>query len=134
MIRRPPRSTLFPYTTLFRSGTLEIFALGAGYRAGLPIDDASVLLAGGWVPFGERSGGPSRDVQPGDPSGADFCSHGDAHSSGDVVSLCREAHGRAAAALEAIRFRHGADYGELRGFSELFWQAGHACDLCGEIR
>jgi len=22
MIRRPPRSTLFPYTTLFRSGTL----------------------------------------------------------------------------------------------------------------
>src|SRR2546426_7779699 len=24
MIRRPPRSTLFPYTTLFRSETLEI--------------------------------------------------------------------------------------------------------------
>src|SRR2546429_9576104 len=24
MIRRPPRSTLFPYTTLFRSGTGEI--------------------------------------------------------------------------------------------------------------
>src|SRR2546430_10663992 len=23
MIRRPPRSTLFPYTTLFRSGTVE---------------------------------------------------------------------------------------------------------------
>src|SRR5260370_39277940 len=23
MIRRPPRSTLFPYTTLFRSGTLK---------------------------------------------------------------------------------------------------------------
>src|SRR5438477_9554820 len=23
MIRRPPRSTLFPYTTLFRSGTFE---------------------------------------------------------------------------------------------------------------
>src|SRR2546427_3556728 len=28
MIRRPPRSTLFPYTTLFRSG--EGFALEAG--------------------------------------------------------------------------------------------------------
>src|SRR3712207_8230574 len=28
MIRRPPRSTLFPYTTLFRSGS----ALGSGYR------------------------------------------------------------------------------------------------------
>src|SRR2546426_9575522 len=25
MIRRPPRSTLFPYTTLFRSGSEELF-------------------------------------------------------------------------------------------------------------
>src|SRR3712207_8802880 len=25
MIRRPPRSTLFPYTTLFRSGDLQAF-------------------------------------------------------------------------------------------------------------
>src|SRR2546430_11265845 len=30
MIRRPPRSTLFPYTTLFRSGRL---AAGAGHLA-----------------------------------------------------------------------------------------------------
>src|SRR2546430_9500043 len=29
MIRRPPRSTLFPYTTLFRSGFLD-FYLGTG--------------------------------------------------------------------------------------------------------
>src|SRR3712207_7643189 len=28
MIRRPPRSTLFPYTTLFRSGVLELHAQG----------------------------------------------------------------------------------------------------------
>src|SRR2546426_10436698 len=28
MIRRPPRSTLFPYTTLFRSRYLEVAALG----------------------------------------------------------------------------------------------------------
>src|SRR5207249_5417249 len=27
MIRRPPRSTLFPYTTLFRSGLVELSAL-----------------------------------------------------------------------------------------------------------
>src|SRR5258707_7183929 len=26
MIRRPPRSTLFPYTTLFRSGNLTLWA------------------------------------------------------------------------------------------------------------
>src|SRR5258708_17873072 len=28
MIRRPPRSTLFPYTTLFRSNIVEIFDYG----------------------------------------------------------------------------------------------------------
>src|SRR5690348_18015980 len=33
MIRRPPRSTLFPYTTLFRSG-LRTHAAGASFRRG----------------------------------------------------------------------------------------------------
>src|SRR3712207_8783361 len=33
MIRRPPRSTLFPYTTLFRSRT-RARRLSAGYSAG----------------------------------------------------------------------------------------------------
>src|SRR3712207_7661804 len=32
MIRRPPRSTLFPYTTLFRSGFR--FAAGTGHKNG----------------------------------------------------------------------------------------------------
>src|SRR5438270_1482475 len=45
MIRRPPRSTLFPYTTLFRSRSASTGALcaldrrellGAGHRAGDP--------------------------------------------------------------------------------------------------
>src|SRR3712207_8543098 len=31
MIRRPPRSTLFPYTTLFRSWLSTIPALGCGF-------------------------------------------------------------------------------------------------------
>src|SRR5690348_18093857 len=35
MIRRPPRSTLFPYTTLFRSGT-GINVYRAVYRDGAP--------------------------------------------------------------------------------------------------
>src|SRR5258708_26410167 len=46
MIRRPPRSTLFPYTTLFRSGggsSLHISADGdpcrGGRRAGRPAGD-----------------------------------------------------------------------------------------------
>src|SRR5258708_25044397 len=36
MIRRPPRSTLFPYTTLFRSGGVRGLLLRA-----LPADDGS---------------------------------------------------------------------------------------------
>jgi len=31
MIRRPPRSTLFPYTTLFRSGTFFAQAVATGH-------------------------------------------------------------------------------------------------------
>src|SRR5215469_1661940 len=39
MIRRPPRSTLFPYTTLFRSlrGTTEVVA-GPGFEPTAPHD------------------------------------------------------------------------------------------------
>src|SRR3712207_8553288 len=36
MIRRPPRSTLFPYTTLFRSRTLPAVLFGAGHPYGRP--------------------------------------------------------------------------------------------------
>src|SRR3712207_8562298 len=34
MIRRPPRSTLFPYTTLFRSRAARIARVGARYGFG----------------------------------------------------------------------------------------------------
>src|SRR2546422_1475994 len=58
MIRRPPRSTLFPYTTLFRShyGLDELVALLGGdfmiravYRGGLllfPVVAAAISVAG----------------------------------------------------------------------------------------
>src|SRR3712207_6972916 len=38
MIRRPPRSTLFPYTTLFRSPCVPIPGGAARRRAGCPAD------------------------------------------------------------------------------------------------
>src|SRR5260370_29922576 len=42
MIRRPPRSTLFPYTTLFRS--LQAWALNRYYyQSHIPIKDAAIL-------------------------------------------------------------------------------------------
>src|SRR3712207_9016840 len=36
MIRRPPRSTLFPYTTLFRSGSVQLSSLST---SGLTVPD-----------------------------------------------------------------------------------------------
>src|SRR3712207_8556528 len=35
MIRRPPRSTLFPYTTLFRSAGFETWTVGGAVRDAL---------------------------------------------------------------------------------------------------
>src|SRR3712207_7620198 len=54
MIRRPPRSTLFPYTTLFRSGlageleehVLEWHVLGDGERHGTVRQDSRRLGRG----------------------------------------------------------------------------------------
>src|SRR3712207_8927092 len=49
MIRRPPRSTLFPYTTLFRS-----YAQSAPAQRERPVRLAS-LCPGGWITFVFRS-------------------------------------------------------------------------------
>src|SRR3712207_7766522 len=50
MMRRPPRSTLFPYTTLFRSLVLPFEALGRAWHAllgsGRPADAMHLF----WVP------------------------------------------------------------------------------------
>src|SRR3989442_5735993 len=62
MIRRPPRSTLFPYTTLFRS----ILMVQQGRQTmGLEIGrdvilqsrgESQFIHGGGWVPSGEFRG------------------------------------------------------------------------------
>src|SRR5256886_12420024 len=41
MIRRPPRSTLFPYTTLFRSRAVVDRIVGLGIERGHPDGDAA---------------------------------------------------------------------------------------------
>src|SRR5436309_11278781 len=60
MIRRPPRSTLFPYTTLFRSRARHL-ELGndAVDTANVPVDGIAVVTA---------HGGGKRGI-------ADFCRH-----------------------------------------------------------
>src|SRR2546430_5777714 len=46
MIRRPPRSTLFPYTTLFRSPIVDV-------EAGCASGGAALMLAGGAIRAGQ---------------------------------------------------------------------------------
>src|SRR2546429_7031698 len=46
MIRRPPRSTLFPYTTLFRSGTIRLLLAAMKQKEvdeRVELDDAAVI-------------------------------------------------------------------------------------------
>src|SRR2546429_3121747 len=53
MIRRPPRSTLFPYTTLFRSGVAA-----AAAKAGIGVADRVIAdVTHMQVARGERAGG-----------------------------------------------------------------------------
>src|SRR3712207_7133697 len=54
MIRRPPRSTLFPYTTLFRS---------TGVRVNLCVDDR-LCLGGDTRPNRNRPADPTVDANP----------------------------------------------------------------------
>src|SRR3712207_7218899 len=59
MIRRPPRSTLFPYTTLFRSQLVRVpRAGGSGRRRVDAVEDEGVPLGRG------RAGLPRRHVPP----------------------------------------------------------------------
>src|SRR3712207_4174926 len=59
MIRRPPRSTLFPYTTLFRSALVDV--LGAVRASGREVVlVSSGAIAAGLAPLG--IGGRPRDL------------------------------------------------------------------------
>src|SRR5690349_24253277 len=50
MIRRPPRSTLFPYTTLFRSS--DLFAHEGQREAGQRLRDQNQAF---WIPIANRA-------------------------------------------------------------------------------
>src|SRR3989475_8574562 len=60
MIRRPPRSTLFPYTTLFRSGTSPIVDFGTAEQKQryVPLLAAGKVLGG----FGLTEPGAGSDA------------------------------------------------------------------------
>src|SRR3712207_7926758 len=56
MIRRPPRSTLFPYTTLFRSPAARPRHLGGGRPRGHGRGPVPVLLDPARGPYGTLQG------------------------------------------------------------------------------
>src|SRR3712207_9211029 len=93
MIRRPPRSTLFPYTTLFRSvGVADPQALRGllGDRARREhADDGEPAVADLDAPADRRLLGEEARAQP-------AADDGDRHAAGEV-------HGREAAALRELQ-------------------------------
>src|SRR3989449_2270898 len=64
MIRRPPRSTLFPYTTLFRSRRLGQRIGGQDLEPPLLEDPAAVLDVGARPPDDERDRPPHLPHRP----------------------------------------------------------------------
>src|SRR2546421_9277474 len=50
MIRRPPRSTLFPYTTLFRSGLISFYHFKVGDKDGCTLECRDLLESKGRKP------------------------------------------------------------------------------------
>src|SRR2546430_4746467 len=64
MIRRPPRSTLFPYTTLFRSTAISLILVGV-LAAAVFVPSASEPLIGRAAPFTEKE--VETQAQPGKP-------------------------------------------------------------------
>src|SRR2546425_1682261 len=68
MIRRPPRSTLFPYTTLFRSAAVQLLRLLSGARddQGAPAPERGVetaLLRHAGRELGEEKSGGERSEE-----------------------------------------------------------------------
>src|SRR3712207_6878245 len=70
MIRRPPRSTLFPYTTLFRSESRKLSLTSVSRRAGPPQTGQVVSAKPGMeasgdspVPVGRRSEEHTSELQ-----------------------------------------------------------------------
>src|SRR3712207_7716914 len=71
MIRRPPRSTLFPYTTLFRSlidtvGLPSVRVLADTYHMNIEEDDPTSALVRAAAHLGHVQVSDSNRFQPGD--------------------------------------------------------------------
>src|SRR3712207_8473029 len=92
MIRRPPRSTLFPYTTLFRSATAVVAAIE---RRGVPDEDGNVarfrvgrVLEAGKHPNADRLQLCRVDVGEGEPRDRKSTRLNSSHAHISYAGLC----------------------------------------------
>src|SRR5690348_18210908 len=102
MIRRPPKSTLFPYTTLFRSGRTassgEVVGNGRsgpgnsgrverGSGSGQAADERDAVAGGGWTRTGDRKSTRLNSSHP-SISYAVFCLKKKTSSISDIIDFC----------------------------------------------
>src|SRR2546425_9805083 len=95
MIRRPPRSTLFPYTTLFRSVRDEDFIVTVNdrrilQRGGfrwhlLPVEDSETVAVGRILP--QRRAVADGDESPRDPGAPNAGVHRSEEHTSELQSL-----------------------------------------------
>src|SRR2546422_2085567 len=63
MIRRPPRSTLFPYTTLFRSGAAQAVTVGAAQQETVGLSQTETYGKSQTTSVGTRSEEHTSELQ-----------------------------------------------------------------------
>src|SRR2546430_13181570 len=89
MIRRPPRSTLFPYTTLFRSPAIEVFESylhDAPIASRIPHPASRRALS--WWSLLEMAPGLSEDAPPWSPGDRKSTRLNSSHSQISYAVFC----------------------------------------------
>src|SRR2546430_3138800 len=99
MIRRPPRSTLFPYTTLFRSETADFDTAVAALRNDVKLAVVTRSEKGCVVVSGNKN--EAVEAAPIDKL-LDATGAGDLFAAGFLAGLAREKDHRTAARLGAL--------------------------------
>src|SRR5689334_24157245 len=65
MLRRPPRSTLFPYTTLFRSTSTDVTVVPVEHASAIDLAELVVRLSGTGVTAPSGPGVPPSQIAAG---------------------------------------------------------------------
>src|SRR5947209_18830967 len=119
MIPRPPRSTLFPYTTLFRSETVVPLAERVGVKLAMHPDDPplSPIRRIGRIMRSLENFDRLLDLHPSPNNGITFCQGNFALMTSDIPAAIR--HYAERGAIHFVHFR------DVRGTPERFEETFH---------